>query len=47
MYQHVNGGLWGQPQALDSETSAEVYTAESLEVVLLKVEEGAPPNTHA
>lgn len=45
MYQHVNGGLWGKPQALDSEISAEVYTAENLEVVPLKVEEGATPNT--
>lgn len=47
MYQHVNGGLWGKPQALDSEISAEVYTAENLEVVPLKVEEGATPNTRA
>ena len=43
MYQHVNGGRWDKPQALGSEIHAEVYTAENLEVVPLKVEEGVTP----
>ena len=39
----MNGGLWDKPQALGSEIHAEVYTAENLEVVPLKVEEGVTP----